>query len=212
MNAYLSYQDYEELNYYIENIYEGKISDGFKTAFSNITKDVKANFKFIGTFGMVIALFFPLADNLITNLKFDIELTPTNIVLATIGALGTIIMNNSSKIKTVMALLKDKKWEIVIEKLAGAFNGLFAIFKFLADQAGVVIRYFADMMGYTLMLVPFLRVILEFTEKNTLKPDHLEGLILSAGSGLAVIAGKNIYDVLKTEIMKKNSKIKFDDA
>jgi len=209
MEKYLLFSDFELSESYIDEMYEGKILDAFKSVYSKMVTELKMDFKFIGTFGMVITLFFPVVENLITNMKLQVDLNPTNVILATIGALAVLIPNNSSKLKMIYSKLKDKKWKGLIDMIVQSFKNIFGLFKFMAGELGKVVRSFADMLSYTLLFVPFLRVVFEYINTNNIIPKDLGGLLLSIGAGIAIIAGKNIMDVFKEAITKKNPKLKF---
>ena len=195
------------LESYIEEIYEGLSLEGFKDVFKKVGSELSTNFKFISTFGVVITLFFPLVDGFLKNMSLNLDLNPTNIVLATIGAISILIDNNKNKLKWVLGKLEDKQWEMVIHDMVKAFSNIKELFATIAKQLGKVIKSFADMLSYTFLFVPFLKLLLDFVQTHKINTNDLGGMALSVGTGVAIIAGKDILEWLTNEL-SKNKKLK----
>ena len=202
-------QDLNEilLSNYIDSVYEGINLDSFKDVFKKIGKEISSNFKFVSTFGMVITLFFPLVDNLMRNMTVKVEITPQNIVLATIGAVAILLDSNKDKLKWILQQLKEKEWETIINDLVSVLKNIKELFSIIAKQLGKVIKSFASMLSYTLLFVPFLKAVLDYVQNHKLEISDLSGMALSVGSGVALIAGQNILEYLINEL-SRNRKLK----
>ncbi len=210
VEQYISDLDDFLLESYIQEVYEGIDLSAFKDVFKKIGKEISTHFKFIGTFGMVITLFFPLVDNLMKHMTVQVEISPTTIVLATIGAVSILIDNNKDKLKWVLKELGDKEWDGIIAELANALGNIKHLFSTIAFQLGKVVKSFADMLAYTMLFVPFLKALLDFVQTNKIDPSDLSGMALSAGTGIAIVAGKNIIEWLINQIAMKNKKLKLE--
>ena len=121
MNNYIQSYDEILLEKYIEEIYEGFNFEPFKKIVKNLGKELITNFKFIGTFGAAITLFYPIVENILKNSNVSVEINSTNIVLATIAAISMILDHNSNKIDWALKNLKDMRWKEIIENLSKAF-------------------------------------------------------------------------------------------
>lgn len=192
---------------YVNELYEGVNFDSFKEVFKRTELQLLNNFIALGTFGSLITLFYPIVNNLISNSILKVDVTPTNVVLATVGAFSILIDKDRDKLGWIYKHLKETSWRKVIKELVSAFKNIVNIFKLVAKEFGKVIGGFADMAAYLLLTAPFLKALLDYIQLNKLNSNDFEGMALSIGGGIVLIGGKNVVEVLIKDIKKKNSNL-----
>jgi len=193
---------------YIQEIYEGFNFEPFKKVIKDLGKDLVSNFKFIGTFGAAITLFYPIVEIFLKTSNFSVEVNTTNIVLATIAAISMLIDRNQNKIKWVLSKLKDRKWQEIIDKLVNAFKNLKDLFSLIVVETGKIIRNFSDMLAYTFMLVPFMKAVFKFIQTNGVGLNDISDIAIGFGVGTAIISGKHLIDWIVKEMTRKNKNLR----
>ena len=199
------YQEYLEMNQHFL-LCEGEKFDKFKNVIAKTIKELKLNFKFLVTFGPAISLFYPIVERLLKNEGLSLELTPMNIILATICGVSIAIDNNKDNIKHVMDILKDETWIVVIKKISKFILNIRKLFSYVAEQSGKMIDSLSSMFGYTMLLVPFMKIITNYTTTKSLTLEDLStlgvGVISSAGISLTSKIIQHVLNKLPKNLIK----------
>jgi len=202
----------------------------YKSILAKIAKDLKLNLQLIGTFGTGLSLLYPIVDNLVKNMKLNIEWTPDKIALLTITAFTIIYMEEksyklSSKEEILIVDSKSMLEELrlmgigngIVKKLVNAFKSIKKLFIIIGRHTGKVISSFVEMFAYTFLLIPVLNGILYIIGKYDLTIDTLIQNLTGLSIGVATIIAKHgisyIFDKIKGKFpkMKKYSTKDFDD-
>jgi len=196
---------------YIYQLYEGLDISKFKTIFKKSFGEFKTHFKFVTTFGLVMPIMFPLVENLIKNSSFVVDLNPQNIVFATVATLSMIIGEKKSSIQSFKQKLisQDKKWEVVLDSLVNTFKSIKELFRNVAKLTGKVIKTWWDMLSFTMLVVPFVKVLTEVMVKQNWSIDNWDSLLATFVAGIFTIGGKNVLQMVTYTLKKKHAKIKW---
>ena len=198
--------DYDEflLEEEMFSLLEGVDLSKFKPVWNKIKADLGNTFKFIGSYGAAMGIFFPVVNRLVATSEFKVDLTPTNIALATLATVSIMLDYNKSKLSEIWELLSDGKWKDVVDKLVKCFSNIYWVAKEAAQQVGYALKTFMDMLGFVATSVPTLQIILDLATKNQFTLSGAQGTSLAIGSML--IAGKTLVDTV-VDKLKENPKL-----
>src|SRR5574343_300946 len=188
---------------------EGVITNSLKDILHKTELTILEKFIAVGTFGSLITLFLPVTNELIKNSRFSIELSLTNIVLATIGAFTVLIDKDRHELSIIWKKLKEESWKQIVNELVSVFKNIGLLFKNILNEFGKVISSFTDMASYLFLTTPFLNILLEFIKTNKVSFSDITGMSMSIGAGVILIAGKNVVEYIMKKLEEQNIKESF---
>ena len=197
MNYLQEFSEYYSIN-------EAKSLSGWRRIFNKIKKDLNLNFYFISTFGMGIAVFYPVIDNLIQNHKLNMELSKENIVMLTICAIGILINENKESINKLKEKLKEKNLlgllDNIVDSLKSIKNILIKIFlklgKTLTTGGG-----FLDLLAYTSLLVPAMKILNQLIIENGIDFSQLNDIVSTMGHGIGLSVAVSVGSLLAKQFL-----------
>jgi hypothetical protein len=186
-----------------EQLYEKLDFKVIKNMIKFTVSDLKINLKFVGTFGTLLTVFIPIATKVMETAKFSFEISTSNVILLSIGALIMLVDNNKEDLQKIVNKFEDNSIITIIEKIANIFKNLKQLFIIVAKEFGKVVKSLSDMAAYAFISVPMLKLFLDFVQENNIHFDDLQKMIVTTGTGIAILAGKNITEYLIIGLSKK---------
>jgi hypothetical protein len=186
-----------------EQLYEKLDFKVIKNVIKSTILDLKINLKFVGTFGTLLTVFIPIVTKVMETEKFSFEISVSNVILLSIGALIMLIDNSKEDLQKIVNKFEDNSIITIIEKIANIFKNLKQLFIIIAKEFGKVVKSLSDMAAYAFISVPMLKLFLDFVQENNIRFDDLQKMTVTAGTGIAILAGKNIFEYLITGLYKK---------
>jgi hypothetical protein len=186
-----------------EQLYEKLDFKVIKNMIKFTVSDLKINLKFVGTFGTLLTVFIPIATKVMETAKFSFEISTSNVILLSIGALIMLVDNNKEDLQKIVNKFEDNSIITIIEKIANIFKNLKQLFIIVAKEFGKVVKSLSDMAAYAFISVPMLKLFLDFVQENNIHFDDLQKMTVTTGTGIAILAGKNITEYLIIGLSKK---------
>jgi hypothetical protein len=186
-----------------EQLYEKLDFKVIKSMIKFTVSDLKISLKFVGTFGTLLTVFIPIATKVMETAKFSFEISTSNVILLSIGALIMLVDNNKEDLQKIVNKFEDNSIITIIEKIANIFKNLKQLFIIVAKEFGKVVKSLSDMAAYAFISVPMLKLFLDFVQENNIHFDDLQKMIVTASTGIAILAGKNISEYLIAGLSKK---------
>jgi len=162
-------------------------------------KDLKINSGILFTFGTGIGSFLNPVSRLLSGSGFSMD--ERDIILLIITSFALIIKDNEGV--TLLEKVREKGLMLalkgVINFVTNVKNVLNAVSKNLVD----VTYSLLDILGFTLLLTPTMKIIDEVIKDNSISLDNTERLLSGAALSATVYSLKSIFGKLKNK-MKGN--------
>lgn len=222
MNKILKYNEYndweEKAKDFLYQVYNPSILESENTD-NNINQTIKDIFSRLGfnveltlTFGTGVKLMYPIVDNLIKNMKLEIQPTFEDVVLLCITVMSIMFLENkknppisSDDIKNKLnpeIQMKFGNPRSIVNKFVNCFKHIFSFINRFPKLFGVAMGNILDMFAYTTILLPVMNAISLFCMKYELTPDNLLGNLISLGIGVMTISTKRMFDFIKHKLKK----------
>lgn len=225
---YSEYTDWElkaqEFLYHIENqvISEADhIDNDINTTIKDIFGRLGFNLELTLTFGTGVKLMYPIVDNLIKNMKLEIQPSYEDVVLLCITVMSIMFLDHkknppisSDDIKNKLnpeIQMKFGNPRSIVNKFVNCFKQIYSFINRFPKLFGVAMNNILDMFAYTTILLPVMNAISLFCLKYELTPDNLMGNLLSLGIGVMTISTKRLYNFVKDKVKKDKSSIDDED-
>jgi len=162
-------------------------------------KDLKINSGILFTFGTGIGSFLNPVSRLLSGSGFSMD--ERDIILLIITSFALIIKDNEGV--TLLEKVREKGLMLalkgVINFVTNVKNVLNAVSKNLVD----VTYSLLDILGFTLLLTPTMKIIDEVIKDNSISLDNTERLLSGAALSATVYSLKSVFGKLKNK-MKGN--------
>jgi len=162
-------------------------------------KDLKINSGILFTFGTGIGSFLNPVSRLLSGSGFSMD--EKDIILLIITSFALIIKDNEGV--TLLEKVREKGLMLalkgVINFVTNVKNVLNAVSKNLVD----VTYSLLDILGFTLLLTPTMKIIDEVIKDNSISLDNTERLLSGAALSATVYSLKSVFGKLKNK-MKGN--------
>ena len=159
-------------------------------------KDLKINSGILFTFGTGIGSFLNPVSRLLSGSGFSMD--ERDIILLIITSFALIIKDNEGV--TLLEKVREKGLMLalkgVINFVTNVKNVLNAVSKNLVD----VTYSLLDILGFTLLLTPTMKIIDEVIKDNSISLDNTERLLSGAALSATVYSLKSVFGKLKNKI------------
>jgi hypothetical protein len=225
---YSEYNDWElKAQEFLHNVQNQVISESEQTD-NDINSTIKDIFGRLGfnleltlTFGTGVKLMYPIVDNLIKNMKLEIQPSFEDVVLLCITVMSIMFLDNkknppisSDDIKNKLnpeIQMKFGNPRSIVNKFVNCFKQIYSFINRFPKLFGVAMNNILDMFAYTTILLPVMNAISLFCLKYELTPDNLLGNLISLGIGVMTISTKRLYNFVKDKLKKDKSSIDDED-
>jgi len=198
--------DLENQNVLESDQSDNNLNDTIKSIFGRLG----FNLELVLTFGTGVKLMYPIVNNLITNLKLEIQPSHEDIVLLCITVISLMYLQNkknppisSDEIKNKLnpeIQMKFGNPRSIVNKLLECFKQIYLFINKFKNLFGIAMSNILDMFSYTAMLIPVMNAISSFCLKYELTPDNLLGNLLSLGIGISTISAQQFYNFIKNKV------------
>jgi hypothetical protein len=162
-------------------------------------KDLKINSGILFTFGTGIGSFLNPVSRLLSGSGFSMD--ERDIILLIITSFALIIKNNEGV--TLLEKVREKGLMVALKGVINFVTNVKNVLNAVSKNLVGVTYSLLDILGFTLLLTPTMKIIDEVIKDNSISLDNTERLLSGAALSATVYSLKSIFGKLKNK-MKGN--------
>jgi len=165
----------------------------------NTLKDLKINSGILFTFGTGIGSFLNPVSRLLSGSGFSMD--ERDIILLIITSFALIIKDNEGV--TLLEKVREKGLMLALKGVINFVTNVKNVLNAVSKNLVGVTYSLLDILGFTLLLTPTMKIIDEVIKDNSISLDNTERLLSGAALSATVYSLKSIFGKLKNK-MKGN--------
>ena len=201
----------KKVNYLFESIQtesEVKESEG-RSIINSILNELKLNMKMVFVFGGGIGSFIGPVTDLLNNEGFNMSKEEIGLLL--IASFAILLKESPELIDKVKGVLKQKDLLKHLGKVSDFIDKSKKLVSVVAEKVGKVVHGISDILGFTFLLVPTMKMVGEVINDNHITSGSLSefitGLSIAVGVyGFKSVLGK-VLDNKMVDMKLSNSKL-----
>lgn len=167
-----------------------------ENVFKDIFKDLNINAGILFTFGTGMAALLPVVNRLLEG--DGLSMTKNDLAFLIITSVAILLKDNDSE-KLVDAV--EQKGQLdVLDKVVTFMDKLFSFLRNITDKFLNVSYSVADILAFSLLLNPSMKVMTEFIEENNVSMSNFSQLFTGVGLASLVYGFKSIFKKLKKKL------------
>jgi hypothetical protein len=162
-------------------------------------KDLKINSGILFTFGTGIGSFLNPVSRLLSGSGFSMD--ERDIILLIITSFALIIKDNEGV--TLLEKVREKGLMVALKGVINFVTNVKNVLNAVSKNLAGVTYSLLDILGFTLLLTPTMKIIDEVIKDNSISLDNTERLLSGAALSATVYSLKSVFGKLKNK-MKGN--------
>lgn len=179
-------------------------SEGKKLINSTL-KELKLGMKIVFVFGAGIGAFINPVTNLLQNDGFD--MTKEEVVLLLIASFAIFLRESPELIVKVKKIMKEKKILKHLTKVSDFISKTKKLISVIAEKSGKVLHNISDILGFTFLLVPTMKMVGEVINDNSVTSSTIGEFI----TGLSIAVGVYGFKVVIGKVLNKKDDKPYDE-